>query len=188
MKELFNNLSPSLKKRFMNVSLIALDFDGVLTDNKVVHCQDNKESICRSRGDSLAVDLLDEAGLYKKKQYKSFNHVIDLVILSKESNQIVNSVSEKIKIKCQNSVYNKLEALKEEAQLRTLDLKNVLFIGNDLNDFKCIEAAGVGVAVIDSYPQVLKIADYVTSNKGGNGAFREVCELVMHAKSVHPFP
>ena len=188
MKDLFDNLDPTLKEKLVNVSLIALDFDGVLTDNKVFHSQDGKESVYRSRGDSLAVDLLDEAGLYDKKEFRSTDHQIDIVILSREPSYIIKSVSEKIKIKYQNSVYKKLEALQEEARTRNLDLKNVLFMGNDLNDLGCIGAAGLGIAVADSCPQVIRVADYVTSTRGGEGAFREVCELIMYAQRVHPFP
>ena len=51
-------------------------------------------------------------------------------------------------------------------------------MGNDVNDLDCMEAAGVGVAVADALPQIIRSADYVTSRKGGEGAFREICELI----------
>ena len=54
-------------------------------------------------------------------------------------------------------------------------------MGNDLNDIECIKKAGIGVAVADSCPQVLKAADYITKHKGGKGAFREICELILEA-------
>jgi N-acylneuraminate cytidylyltransferase len=188
MRILFNRLDSNLQKKLQHVSLIALDFDGVLTNNKVVHSQNHNESVVRSRADSLAIDLLDRAGLYSKDNYKRLDHLLDIVILSSETNPIVESVSEKIRIKCQRAVYKKLEVLKEEVKSRKIDFKNVLFIGNDINDIECIEAAEIGVAVADSFPQVTKVADYITSRRGGEGAFREVCELIMYAKKVHPFP
>ncbi len=184
MKNLFNKIDTRLRKKLQNISLIALDFDGVLTDNKVIHDQNGKESVLRSRADSLAIDLLDESGLYNKKNYKSLTHKLDIVILSRESNKVVLSVAQKIKIKCQNSICKKCDALKKEAELRNIDLKKVLFIGNDLNDFECMQASGVSVAVADSVPQIIECADYVTLQKGGQGAFREVCELIMYAKKV----
>jgi len=188
MKILYDNLNQSLIDKLRNISLIVLDFDGVLTDNKVIQDKNGKESVRRSREDSLAIDLLYEAGLYDKKNYKKLDHEVDIIILSRESNVIVKSVSEKIKVKCRTSIVKKKDVLLEEVKVRNLDLKNVLFIGNDLNDLECIKIVGVGVAVADSCQQVIRIADYVTSKNGGNGAFREVCELILYARNVHPFP
>ena len=58
-------------------------------------------------------------------------------------------------------------------------MENVCYIGNDINDMKCLKVAGIGVAVADSYPQVLEIADYITTQKGGHGAIREICDLIL---------
>ena len=188
MRAHFNKLDATLKEKLRDISLIALDFDGVLTNNKVIHGPDGAESVSRSKADSLGIDLLSESGLYNKREYGSFKHLLDIVILSREANPVVKSVAEKIKIKCQSSVHEKLKALQEEARSRNVDLKNVLFMGNDLNDVECLDAAGIGVAVADACPHVLRRADYVTLRKGGEGALREICELIMYAKDVHPFP
>lgn len=188
MKNLFNELDINIKKKLRNISLIVLDFDGVITNNRVIHNQNGIESVSRSKGDSLAVDLLDQARLYNKNDFSSMNHPIDIVILSRESNLIVKAISEKIKIKCKNPVYAKLPALRKEARLRNVTMEKVLFIGNDINDIECIKKAGIGIAVADSCSQVIRIADYVTLAKGGEGAFREISEFIMYAKKVHPFP
>lgn len=188
MKILFSKLSIALKRKLRDTSLVALDFDGVLTDNRVLHAENGGESVFRSRADSLAIDLLAESGLYKKNEYLSLEHPLDIVILSKESNRVIKSVSEKIKIKYQGSIDKKSEILKKEVQKRNISMQNVLFIGNDLNDFECIQTAGIAVAVADSCSQLIKVANYVTTRKGGDGAFREICELIMYAKKVHPWP
>jgi len=167
--------------KFSQIKLICLDFDGVLTDNTVIHGQDGKESIIRSRADSMAIDFLSDAGLYDKKNYESNSHKIDIIIISRETNPIVSSVGKKIKIKCSQSQYKKLEAFQEEVEKRKLNYSQVLFMGNDLNDIECIKKAGIGVAVADSHPKVLKTADYITKHKGGKGAFREICELILKA-------
>lgn len=173
------NLTEELKSKFSQIKLICLDFDGVLTDNAVIHSRDGTESVIRSRADSQGVDLLFDAGLYDKSNYKSNSHKIDIIIMSREINPVVNSVAKKIKIKCTQSAYKKFEAFQEEVKKRGLDYSQVLFIGNDLNDIECIKKAGIGVAVADSYPQVLEAADYITEHQGGKGAFREICELVL---------
>ena len=55
----------------------------------------------------------------------------------------------------------------------------VAYIGNDINDLECIQCAGVGVAVADSDPKVLAVADYITRKKGGRGAIREIIDIVL---------
>ena len=53
------------------------------------------------------------------------------------------------------------------------------FIGNDVNDIECMESAGIGIAVADSHPEVLKIADFITKKKGGEGAIREILDKIV---------
>ena len=179
MKE---NLEKKIKSEFSQIKLICLDFDGTLTDNSVIHSADGTESVVRSRADSQGIDLLYDAGLYEKPNYKSANHEVDIVIMSRETDSVVKSVAEKIKIKCTSSLYEKFEAFQEEVEKRGLSYSQALFMGNDLNDIQCIKEAGIGVAVADSHPQVLKAADYVTEHQGGKGAFREICQLIIEAK------
>ena len=81
---------------------------------------------------------------------------------------------------CINNIDNKLQVLIEECAAMNIELKNVVYMGNDVNDIPCIINAGLGIAVADSHPRVLKAADFVTNSKGGNGAIREVCDLFDH--------
>lgn len=171
-----------LDKKFKDCRLILLDFDGVLTDNTVIHDARGTEAVRRSRADSQGIDLLADAGLYDKDNYQTNAGEIDIVILSRETNPVVRSVAEKIKIKCTQSQYEKLRAFEEEVKKRNLDYSQVLFMGNDLNDLECINKAGTGVAVADAHPKILEAADYVTAARGGRGAFREICELILAAK------
>ncbi|MBU2576883.1 MAG: HAD hydrolase family protein [Nanoarchaeota archaeon] len=182
MEKIYDTLSLGLKGKLKNIKLIALDFDGVLTDNTVVHLENGLEGVVRSRADSLGVDLLNDNGLYDKVNYTSEDHEVDIIIMSRESNKVVKSVADKIKVKVINSLYEKKEAFRGEVERRGLDYSQVLFMGNDMNDIDCVNNAGVGVAVADSYPEILKVADYVTTRNGGRGAFREVCELILKAK------
>ena len=181
MKSIYKIPNYQTKEAFKKIRLIALDFDGVLTDDRVISFQDGTEAIIRSRADSLGIDLLNDAGLYDKKNYKKNSKEIDIVILSRETNPVVASVAKKIKIKCTQSLYKKLGALKEEIEKRGLAKSEVIFIGNDLNDLECIKYAGIGIAVNDAIKAIKDIADYITNAPGGKGAFREVCELILSA-------
>jgi 3-deoxy-D-manno-octulosonate 8-phosphate phosphatase (KDO 8-P phosphatase) len=196
MRNLYNQLSDPLKERLKTIRLVATDFDGVWTNNLVYQDSEGKESICRSRSDSLAIDLLKDAGLYDKANYTSIQgstpDSLDLVIMSRETNPIVSAVAKKISVKCQGSIYDKLRAFEEEVSSRGLDYSQVMFIGNDLNDVPCLkkvqQGKGIAVAVADSYPQALEVSDYITRRKGGDGAVREVIELLLYSRDKHPCP
>ena len=89
----------------------------------------------------------------------------------------------KLKIKCLSGIDNKHTLFLKEVQKRKLKLENVCFVGNDINDLECIKNAGIGAAVVDSHRSVLNIADYITKKKGGEGAVREVADLILKRKN-----
>lgn len=150
------------------ISLIVLDFDGVITDNRVWTDQDGKEMVAASRSDSLYFSALRQAG-------------IETVILSSEPNPVVQARAQKIGVEAVHGVgiQAKGEALKRLLAERKVDAERVVYIGNDLNDLSCFEIVGWAVAVADAYPEVLRAADFVLSRPGGRGAVRELCELIL---------
>lgn len=168
---------------FSKIKLIVTDFDGVWTDNKVFHFSDGKEAVLRSKSDSLGIDILEKVGLYNKRNYKNTNHKVDIIILSKETNNIVKSVAEKIKVKYVDSIDKKEFVFKSEVKKRGLSLSEVIFIGNDVNDIECIKLAGIGVAVNDAVHEVKNVADYITKKSGGDGAIREVIDMLVKLKT-----
>lgn len=176
MKDLYRTLSPKIQKKLKEIKLLALDFDGTLTNNKVYVNQEGTESIRADRGDGLGLEFLQ----------KHTN--IQVVILSKETNPVTAARAKKLKIPCTHGINDKITNLRKEINERKVTSETTCFIGNDLNDIECIRETGIGVAVKDSYPQVLKVADYITTKKGGEGAVREICELLMYAKNTHPHP
>jgi YrbI family 3-deoxy-D-manno-octulosonate 8-phosphate phosphatase len=65
------------------------------------------------------------------------------------------------------------------AREKKVDLKHVVYVGNDVNDLGCMEAAGFAVVVADAHPAALAKADFVLSRGGGAGAVRELCDLLL---------
>ena len=65
----------------------------------------------------------------------------------------------------------------------TLLDKNVAFVGDDLVDIPVLKKVGFSAAVPDAVPEVKEIVDYVTSKNGGEGAVREICELLLKAQN-----
>ncbi len=158
-----------INKEFKKIKLLVLDFDGVMTDNRVLVSEDGKESVFCDRGDGLGIEML------KKKR-------IEVVVISKEKNKVVQVRCNKLKIECWQGIDKKYKLFLEEVKKRNLKLKSVSFVGNDITDLECIKKAGIGVAVADSHKEVLKVADYITKKKGGKGAVREIADLILSDK------
>jgi len=163
-------MNKKLTKKFAKIKLLLLDFDGVLTDNKVYVFQDEKEAVKCDRGDGLGLERLRKLT------------DVEVIILSKETNPVVKARAKKLKILCTQGIELKIENYEKEIKKRELSDKEVCFIGNDLNDLDCIKKAGIGVAVRDAFPEVKKIADFISLKKGGHGAVREICDIIIAAK------
>ena len=148
------------------IKLLAMDFDGVLTNNKVIVDENGKESVVCNRSDGLGIDLLKKKG-------------IDIVVISKETNKVIKARCDKLKINCNQGIDDKITILKKEIKKRNLKAEEVCFIGNDVNDIECIKYVGLGVAVNDAYPKVKKIADIITKKNGGEGAVREIIDKIL---------
>lgn len=153
-------------KDFRKPKLLVLDFDGVMTNNKVYVDESGREMVCCSRSDGLGIERLRKAG-------------IKTWVLSKERNKVVRTRCKKLKIRCVQGVDDKLKRLKKMLKDKGISPLQVAYLGNDINDIECVKLAGLGCAVRDSHPDLFKAANYVTKNKGGDGAVREVCELIV---------
>lgn len=150
----------------VQIKLLVCDFDGVMTNNKVIVDENGKESVICNRADGLGIELLKNKG-------------IDVIVISKEINKVVKARCDKLKIPCIRGINDKLLILKKELAKRSLSKEEVCFVGNDINDIECIKYAGIGIAVNDAYPEVKKTAAIVTKKKGGEGAIREVADMIL---------
>ena len=149
------------------VDLVVLDFDGVLTDNRVWVDGDGRESIAANRGDGWGIARLSELG-------------VETLILSTETNPVVTARAKKLKLDVEQGVGDKASALKGILENRKLDPQYVIYIGNDVNDLPCFPLVGYAFAVQDAHADVLRAADYVLAYEGGHGAVREVCDMILN--------
>jgi YrbI family 3-deoxy-D-manno-octulosonate 8-phosphate phosphatase len=104
---------------------------------------------------------------------------IELIIISTETNPVVSARAAKLGIKCVQSCGDKKAALENAAKEIGAELSQTGFMGNDINDLHCLEAAGLPIVVSDAHPDVLGVAAYRTRARGGEGAVREVCDLII---------
>ena len=148
------------------VKLLVLDFDGVLTDNRVWVDEAGRELVAAYRSDSLGVNLLRDAG-------------VETVVISKETNPVVAARCRKMNIDYIQGEDDKATALKKLLTKRKVDPAQVVYCGNDVNDLPCFPLVGWAVAVADSLPEVARQADHVLDRPGGYGAVRELCEMII---------
>lgn len=156
------------KKPFrIRPALVVFDFDGVLTDNRVLVFEDGREAVFCNRSDGLAFDMLRHAS-------------IPTLILSTEKNPVVGARAQKLRVDVLQSVSNKKETLQNYCKKNKIPLHSVMFIGNDINDLEVMKTVGYPVAVSDAHPSVKNVACYISECIGGQGVARDVVEnLIM---------
>ena len=149
-----------------DIDLFVFDFDGVLTDN-IVHIDNNgNEMVSCSRADGLAFDVLRK--LDKPCQ-----------ILSTENNTVVSARANKLGISVLQGVKNKEKALRNLVKRKSYKLSNILYVGNDLNDYNSMRISGFSVCPADSHPEIKKISNFILKTNGGKGIVRELLEDVL---------
>lgn len=162
-------MSTPTKKDWAAVRLLVLDFDGVMTDNRVLVDENGCESVWCHRGDGYGVGLLKKAG-------------VEVMVLSTEPNPVVAARCRKLKVPCIHDCPDKLQALKQVAEKRGLASADIAFVGNDINDLEGLRWVGLPVAVADAVPEVLQVARFVTRRDGGYGAVREVADHIIRSR------
>ena len=148
------------------VRLTVLDFDGTLTDDRVWVDQDGRESVVCSRRDGQGLEMLAAAGM-------------EILVISKEKNPVVARRCEKLRIACWQGVDDKLTLLQKLLAERNVDVKETVYIGNDVGDLACMRHVGFSFAPADAHPDVLNEASWVLNYSGGRGAVREMCEILL---------
>jgi YrbI family 3-deoxy-D-manno-octulosonate 8-phosphate phosphatase len=151
------------------IRLLVLDFDGVLTDNRVIVHQDGSESVVCHRGDGMGVQMLKASG-------------VEVFVLSKQKNPVVAARCNTLGIPFQQNTDDKLPALMDLIQSRGLSPEQVAYVGNDVNDLEALRHVGVPIAVRDAEDPLFHEVRAVTTRNGGFGAVREVCDRIMLAQ------
>lgn len=145
---------------------VVFDFDGVLTDNRVLVQQDGTESVYCSRSDGMGFDLLRAAN-------------IPAFIMSTETNPVVSARAKKLKLPVVQAVKDKGIAIQTLCQEQGFSLDRILFVGNDINDLPAMRLVGYPIAVADAMPVVRKAAWRVLKTAGGAGIVRELIDGVL---------
>jgi 3-deoxy-D-manno-octulosonate 8-phosphate phosphatase (KDO 8-P phosphatase) len=165
------HISPEIRNKASKIKLVLTDSDGVLTDTGVYYSERGEEMKRFSIRDGMGVERLRViAG-------------VETGIITGENSGPVKTRAEKLGItELHMGVKNKLETLNSIIKERNLIPENIAYIGDDTNDIDVLEAVGLSSCPADAVLQIKQIVDIITDSKGGNGAFRDLAELVIYAK------
>jgi YrbI family 3-deoxy-D-manno-octulosonate 8-phosphate phosphatase len=155
----------------LDVDALVTDFDGVHTDNTVRVFAGGRESVRVSRADGLGISRLRAAG-------------VRLLILSQETHPLVARRAAKLGIEVIDSCTDKASALREWAVANGIDLERIAYLGNDVNDVPPMLEVGWPIAVADAYPEARSAARLVLLRSGGEGAVREVADMILTVRNT----
>jgi len=159
------------RSRLANIKLFLCDVDGVLTDGSI-YIGGAREVKRYSIQDGLGLVLLRRAG-------------IKIGWVSSRPSQATTMRARELKITFlvqQKDRYGKTAAIEKILRREKLSWKDVCYMGDDIVDLGPLKKAGVGVAVANAVAEAKAAADFVTRAGGGNGAVREVVEMILKAQ------
>ncbi|RUM41943.1 MAG: 3-deoxy-D-manno-octulosonate 8-phosphate phosphatase [Desulfocapsa sp.] len=155
------------------IKLLLLDVDGVLTDGNLIYSHDGKESKSFNTQDGFGLRMLQDSGVEVG------------IITARNSEALVRRASDlKITHLYQGSS-NKLEAYKEICKKTGFKPFEISYMGDDWLDLVLLKRVGLSVAPANAVIEVKEIVHYVTSQGGGQGAVREICDLILSAREEH---
>ena len=161
-----------LKKKLEKIKVVLTDNDGVLTDTGVYFSVKGEEF--------KRFSIRDGMGVERMRKYAG----VETIIITGEESGSVRTRAEKLKIKeYYLGVKKKEELLPEIMRRNNVTPEEIAFIGDDSNDVEIMKLVGFRATPSDGMSFIKELADYVCENKGGNGAFREVAELIIAFKT-----
>ena len=160
------------------VRLVALDVDGVLTDNGIWI-----GPVAGQRVELKRFDIQDGLGLLLLRTAG-----IPVVWLSGRTSEATAMRAAELRVDelLQVPGPRKLEALDDMRSRRELGWEDLAYVGDDLADLQVMRRVGLAIAVANAVPEIRAVADYVTAARGGHGAVREIVDGLLKARGVWP--
>ena len=154
------------------IRAVALDVDGVLTDGGLWWGPGGEEWKRFCFADIMGVSLARRAGL-------------ELALISGENSPLVDRYAEKMHIRhIMKGCRDKASALREFAAAARIELAEICYMGDDVNDLPAMQIAGFSAAPANAARDVLARADFIAKSAGGNGAVRELVEALLAARGL----
>ena len=170
-KILEKRLQQKRQKKCINVEALVMDVDGVWTDGGMYYSESGDELKKFNTRDGKGIELLRNRG-------------IKTAIITQENTEIVANRAKKLRIDyVYQGVTDKLKAVLEIAKKMEIELKQIAYVGDDINDVEAMRAVGFSATPADGADENKRVADCICSRKGGEGCVREICDLILRALS-----
>ena len=154
-----------------NIRAIIMDVDGVLTDGKIIMGNENIELKSFHVRDGMAINLAIRSG-------------IKIGFLTSRTSDVVKKRAEELNIDYLfQGVENKLSKLIEISSLEKIPLKNICYIGDDIIDIPILNRVGFSATVFDAPEEVKCVVSYISKNKGGMEAVRDIIQHILVAQN-----
>lgn len=168
----YGDIQQSLMNKFANIKLLVCDVDGVFSDGRIYLGNAGEELKAFHTRDGLGVKALISAGI----------HVA--VITGRESAIVENRMRALGVQHIFQGQHNKQQALATIWQATGIASDATASVGDDLPDLSLLHASGLALSVADGHPQVRQQADYVTQQRGGFGAVREIADIILLSQGL----
>lgn len=163
-----------IEKKAARIKLLILDADGVMTDGRIIINDQGEEFKSFDSKDGLGLKMLIKNG-------------IDVAIISGRKSKAVEYRAKELGVReVHQGIEEKGTICKELIHRRKLKRDQVCCMGDDLLDISMFYQAGISIAVADAVAEARNAANFITKNRGGSGAIREVCELILKAQKKWP--
>jgi YrbI family 3-deoxy-D-manno-octulosonate 8-phosphate phosphatase len=162
-------------EKAQSIKLLILDVDGVLTNGQITLTEHGEEIKSFNAKDGHGMRMLMAEG-------------IEVAIISGRKSKAVDVRAGDLGIEeVHQGIKDKGPLCREIIRRKNLSKAEVCCIGDDLPDLPLFEHAGTSFAVADASLAVKRLASCVTKQRGGHGAVREVCEILLEARGKWPF-
>jgi len=169
---MFETIDKDILKRAEQIELAIFDVDGVLTNGGLILGENGNEYKVFHSRDGLGLVMLRDSAC-------------QVAVISGRSSSIVSERMAALGIEYVYQGQNdKGKALDDLLEKLNIDAKATAYVGDDFIDLPAMRRVGFAIAVADAHPLVIDHAHWVTKERGGHGAAREVCELIMHARGT----
>ena len=164
----------NIKEKLEKIKLLILDVDGVMTDGRIIMDNQGREIKNFNVRDGHGIKLLQRYG-------------IKVAILTGRQSKVVEYRAKDLEIEdVYQKVFNKKEIFQKILKKHKLSSDAAAFMGDDIIDIPVLKSVGFSAAVADAVDVVRKSVDYITGHKGGQGAVREICEMILQAQGKWP--
>jgi len=171
-KTLYGDVNQQVICQAKKIKLLVCDVDGVFSDGRIYLGNNGEELKAFHTKDGFGIKALGNSG-------------VDVAIITGRKSAIVANRMSALNVKhIIQGQENKLPALLDLAQKLDISVDEIAYIGDDMPDLACILQVGLGIAVQDAHPMLLTKSNYITFVRGGFGAVREVCDLIMQSQGT----